>query len=86
MQDDTFQKIQKEGLICYHNEVGTYGKNPNHIAKAELIDSGYVITEPLVAIRTKCIDCCGGSAEEANLCASTNCPLWTFRMGNNPLR
>ena len=86
MPDNTLQKTHKEGLICYHNEVGTYGKDPNHIARSELIDCGYVITEPLIAIRTKCIDCCGGSCEEANLCASTDCPLWTFRMGNNPLK
>lgn len=39
---------------------------------------------PLKTIRAKCLDCCAGSAHEVRECASTNCPLWPFRMGRNP--
>ena len=33
------------------------------------------------AIRLKCLDCCGNSAE-VRRCPATNCPLWRYRMGN----
>lgn len=41
---------------------------------------------PLKAIRAKCIDCGGGSANEAKLCVCTDCPLWPYRLGKNPFR
>ena len=33
------------------------------------------------AIRLKCIDCCGGQANEVRLCTAFKCPLWEYRMG-----
>ena len=39
---------------------------------------------PLKTIRAKCLDCCAGSAHEVRECPSTNCPLWSYRMGRNP--
>lgn len=44
------------------------------------------ITVPLKAIRAKCIDCSGGSAEKVKLCAVQDCPLFAFRAGRNPYR
>ena len=38
----------------------------------------------LKAIRLKCLDCVLGSAQEVQLCPSTDCPLWRFRLGKNP--
>lgn len=36
---------------------------------------------PLKAIRAKCLDCSGGSAQEVRLCPIKDCPLFAFRMG-----
>ena len=41
---------------------------------------------PLLAIRRKCIDCCGGSFKEVRLCTSYTCPLYPLRLGKNPGR
>jgi len=34
---------------------------------------------PLKAIRAKCLDCSGGSAQEVRKCPVKTCPLWPFR-------
>jgi hypothetical protein len=36
------------------------------------------------AIKAKCFDCSGGSAQEAALCQVMDCPLWTYRIGQEP--
>ncbi|MBL6952423.1 MAG: hypothetical protein ISR50_07305 [Alphaproteobacteria bacterium] len=38
------------------------------------------------AIRAKCLDCVGWMPSEVSACVSVRCPLWPFRMGDNPLR
>lgn len=48
--------------------------------------NGPVITSPIKAIKAHCIECCGGSYNEAKLCTATKCPLWCFRTGKNPYR
>ncbi len=45
-----------------------------------------VPTNPLKAIRRKCIDCSAGCAGEVERCELTHCPLWPFRLGRNPHR
>jgi len=46
-----------------------------------------MITNPMKAIRAKCIDCCAGDKNEVKLCTcEQNCALWPFRMGKNPYR
>lgn len=45
-----------------------------------------LITNPVKAIRAKCIDCCCGSTAEVKECQIVNCPLHPFRMGKNPYR
>ena len=47
-------------------------------------DPGEKRVTPLRAIRLKCLDCVLGSAQEVQLCPSTDCPLWRFRLGKNP--
>lgn len=42
--------------------------------------------KPLKAIRAKCLECMCGVPKEVRLCPSTDCPLYQFRMGNNPNR
>jgi hypothetical protein len=39
---------------------------------------------PLKAIRSKCLDCMGGSWHEVTLCAIRECSLYEFRFGRNP--
>lgn len=41
---------------------------------------------PLKAIRAKCLDCVCDQPKEVRLCPCTDCPLYPFRMGNNPNR
>lgn len=36
------------------------------------------------AIKAKCLDCAGGSPLEVTLCQALDCPLWTFRLGQEP--
>lgn len=36
------------------------------------------------AIRLKCIDCSAGDKKEVRLCCLTTCPLWPWRMGEQP--
>ncbi len=40
----------------------------------------------LKAIRSKCLDCCGGQPSEVRACPSAGCDLWPYRMGTNPFR
>lgn len=44
------------------------------------------ITNPVKAIRAKCLDCCCGSATEVSLCPCADCSLYPFRFGKNPYR
>lgn len=44
------------------------------------------ITNPVKAIRAKCLDCCAGEKAEVKLCPSADCPLYPFRFGKNPFR
>ena len=68
------------------DENGTIsGKNPNEVDVQDLVDLG-VESSFRKMIRLKCLDCCGGSTVEVRHCTAIKCPLWAFRMGNNPLR
>lgn len=44
------------------------------------------LTNPVKAIRAKCLDCCCGQLREVELCPSTRCALHPFRFGKNPFR
>lgn len=43
-------------------------------------------TNPVKAIREKCLDCCCGSSLEVKLCNIESCPIYPFRFGKNPFR
>ena len=43
-------------------------------------------TNPVKAIREKCLDCCCGQVNEVKLCTVERCALWPFRFGKNPYR
>jgi len=43
-------------------------------------------TNPVKAIRMKCLDCSGGSRTEAERCQIKDCALYPFRLGKNPFR
>lgn len=45
-----------------------------------------VITNPLKAIRAKCLDCSCWQVNEVRLCSHEKCALYPFRMGTNPYR
>ena len=44
------------------------------------------ITNPVKAIRAKCLDCCCGSTAEVTNCTAIHCALFPFRFGKNPYR
>lgn len=39
---------------------------------------------PVKAIRKFCMECVGGNRNYIRECECAHCPLWPFRMGNNP--
>lgn len=41
---------------------------------------------PMKAIKSKCVDCCGGSTREVKECTVESCPLFFYRLGKNPNR
>ena len=43
-------------------------------------------TNPIRAIRDKCLDCCVGQVNEVAKCTAIDCPLWHFRFGKNIFR
>lgn len=43
-------------------------------------------TNPVKAIRKKCLDCCMGQTEEVKQCPIEDCELYPFRFGKNPFR
>lgn len=43
-------------------------------------------TNPVKAIRTFCLKCCGDSPTDVKFCNSKNCALYAFRFGKNPYR
>ena len=43
-------------------------------------------TNPVKAIRAKCLDCTNGQRIEVDECSVKLCPLYAFRFGKNPYR
>ena len=41
-------------------------------------------TELYRLIRENCVDCCGGSTKEVELCPIKTCPLFLHRFGKDP--
>ncbi len=41
---------------------------------------------PLKSIRLKCLDCCGGSFKEVEMCPVADCSLYPYRLGKSPTR
>ena len=62
------------------------GRDPRRMTGDELAALGHQRMSPLKALRLRCIDCSGGSANEVRLCTAIQCPAWPFRMGENPWR
>lgn len=43
-------------------------------------------TDLLKTIRQKCLDCVCFQPKEVELCPSTHCAIWPYRMGNDPFK
>src|SRR5579885_2355758 len=63
-----------------------HGRDPRRMARAELQAMGHQPMSPTQAIRSRCLDCCAGSADEVRKCVALRCPSWPFRMGVSPWR
>ncbi|MDP6876851.1 MAG: hypothetical protein QF521_25330, partial [Alphaproteobacteria bacterium] len=62
------------------------GRDPRRMTTAELIAVGHARLPLSKAVRRFCIECSGGSMDEARKCVAVDCVLWPFRMGTNPWR
>ena len=62
------------------------GRDPRKMAQGELRELGHRPVSVIEAVRLRCLDCCGGSAQEVRYCTARKCPSWPFRMGTNPWR
>jgi len=58
---------------------GVWPPTPELLTKA-----GHERVSPLEAIRAFCVECSGGSPQEARLCQAISCQLWPFRSGGHP--
>ena len=64
-------------------------KRTTTIILASVESGGYReadISTPMKAIRPKCLDCSGGSADNVKHCTISDCPLYPMRSGKNPFR
>jgi hypothetical protein len=41
------------------------------------------VNSPISAIRSHCVECCGGAVRSIESCPATDCSLWPLRMGVN---
>jgi hypothetical protein len=62
------------------------GRDPREMTPDELRACQHEPMSPLDALRLKCLDCVGGSANEVRLCVAITCPSWPFRMHKSPWR
>ena len=70
-------------LIIRHDGI-TEGADPRSIATATLRAAGHEPGSLLGVICEKCLDCCVGQAAEVRKCTAFGCPLWPYRLGQNP--
>ena len=52
------------------------------VSKIKTMREPGTLLTPLSAIRSRCLDCCCGSAKETALCTITNYHLWPLRFGS----
>lgn len=62
----------------------TFGADPRKVRVEALRAAGHEKSPLTSVIRAKCLDCCGGQPSEVRMCVAVDCPLWPYRMGNNP--
>jgi hypothetical protein len=80
-----FYQLAKGDLVEPDIHGNDMGRDPRKIAR-DVLAQYHPPMPVLKAIRAKCIDCSGGSADEARKCTVLGCALWPFRMGTNPHR
>ena len=80
------QPLDSSLKVWDENEGSYVGRLPSAGLKDEMEREGHSKQPILSVIRNKCIDCSGNSNKEVRLCAIVSCPLWPYRMGENPFR
>jgi hypothetical protein len=76
---------QAPRLGAVYDERGSLeGRDPRTMSPDELRAMGHMPMSPAEAIRARCLDCCGGSAQEAAKCMALRCVAWPFRTGKSP--
>lgn len=69
----------------YESDAGhLIGRHPQSISADEWAAEAGNVLIGMMAIRAKCLDCCGGSPAEVRKCVSVTCALWPLRMGCQP--
>jgi hypothetical protein len=81
-------KIDRKACLeaCEAEGGNLVGRDPRRMGKAGLEAAGFEPLTPMAVVRTKCLDCCAGSAQEVRYCVAVDCPSWPYRMGSNPFR
>jgi hypothetical protein len=62
------------------------GRDPRGMTVHELRQLGHLPMTAQEALRSRCLDCCAGSAHEVRSCVAVACPAWPFRLGKSPWR
>ena len=60
------------------------GRDPRNMTPAELNALGHHPMPASKAIKAHCVECSGGSAQEAKMCTAVGCNLWPLRFGVSP--
>lgn len=60
------------------------GLDPRDMTPADLNALGHEVMPAGKAIKAHCMECSGGSAQEARMCTAVGCNLWPFRLGASP--
>ncbi len=60
------------------------GRGPGRVPASDWPKEREEAKQGIKAIRTECLDCCGGDASEVRERVATGCPSWAFHMGTVP--
>ena len=62
------------------------GRHPSNLTPADFLEAGAPLLPVMMAIRARCLECCGGEPAEVRRCTAIRCPLWPMRMGGYPAK
>ena len=73
-------------MVEVADRVEIRGIDPRRLSKGDLGKIGHKPKPILALVRAFCIQCCGDNVQEVKHCTARACPLWPYRMGENPFK